>query len=119
METSKNCVNEHELRFQVIVGEQLYLLCQNRKNSLGEAQILLNMSDGTTLCITHVTHDLRPRNAYYTVKHYANEIDVAAKTYRATNNEKCSFVFPMLEQVKVGLDRYLNKLKDETGVEIL
>lgn len=96
-----------------------FTLHDNFENGNGERQIFLNMSDQTTLCVTHVTHNLEPYNAYYTVKHYANQADIIAKKYRTTNNEKCSFAYATIDQLTAGLNRYLNKILKENNVSIL
>lgn len=114
-----NNTPEHSnLCIHVSIAEKTIKLCSNRTNENGELQIALDMSDGTSLCITHVTHNLRPYNSYFTVKHRANADDIAANKYRATNHEKCSFVYPTLEQLETGLSRYLNKILTETNTSI-
>lgn len=107
------------LRVCTSIDNKPISLYSNAQTSNGEPQIQLAMSDGTAIRITHVTHNLRPYNAYYTVKHYANEADIIAKKYRATNNEKCSFVFPTLDQLEAGLTRYLNKIRTEDNIAII
>lgn len=103
----------------VNIDGKSFTMCDNWKNDNNELQIRLDMSDATSLCITHVTHNLKPHNTYYTVKHHANPDDVIAQTYRATNHEKCSFVYPTLDQLEAGLTRYLNKIRTEDNVAII
>lgn len=112
-------IENRKLCLHVTVDNKPVTLQKNWTNGNGEAQIFIYMSDLTSLCVTHVTHNLRPYNAYYTVKHHANEADVIAQKYRATNHEKCSFTYPTLEQLEAGLTRYLNKIRSEDNVIII
>lgn len=107
------------LTVNLTVGDTHLRLTPTRRSYDDEPQIFLDMSDGTYLEITHVSHNLRPYDCYYTAKHYCTDEDAIAKKYYATANTISSFRYAKLNELGTGLQWYLNKIFTASGCHIL
>lgn len=107
------------LTVDVTVDDKHLRLTPTRRSYDDEPQVFLDMSDGTYLEITHVSHNRRPYNCYYTVKHYCTDEDAIAKKYYATAHAIASFRYAKLDELNTGLQWYLNKIFNTSGCQIL
>jgi len=91
----------------------------NSETELGEPQIWLYLSDGTSIEVTQEQDGLAEKDYFFSVRHHCSDDDFDNDLYHSTCGEINRAVCNTLDELQEYMQEYLDLLHETKGCDII